>query len=382
MERDLHLFSDAVLPCLLDNQCRNGFKYLLPKRTSRFTNTQEDFMLRKFLVFVMLLACLSVFHVPATAQGDDTLVEGLNGPRGMAYDADGNLYVAEAGTGGTVVAGNAELGNGSVGGTSQITMVAPDGTQSVVVAGLPSLSTGPEGLGAVHMIVTSDSLWLVLNEGLPMLPFADSVIELDRATGRMKNFIDLYAYEQDNNPDGTDEIYSNPTDIALAGDGTLYIVDTGANTLYTWTEADGLQVFKSWGDDPVPTAIDFGPDGSIYVGFLGTGIAPGAAHVDQLDETGEVVQSFGDLSAVTDIAVMDDGTVYAVQMLQFGEQGPAPESGSVVALSADGATPVAEGLNFPYGLEETPDGNLVVSVNAAFTDPGTGAVQLITLGDM
>lgn len=339
-------------------------------------------MARKLLVFVMMLASFSVLYTPTSAQGDDVLVDGLNGPRGMAYDADGNLYVAETGTGGTAVAGTAELGTGSAGGTSQVTMVAPDGTQSVVVAGLPSLSSGPEGLGAVHMIVTSDSMWLVLNEGLPMLPFADSVIELDRTTGRIKNFIDLYTYEQDNNPDGTDEIYSNPTDIALADDGTLYIVDTGANTIYTWTEADGLQVFKSWGTDPVPTSVDFGPDGSMYVGFLGTGIAPGAAHVDQLDETGEVVQSFGNLSAVTDIAVTDDGTVYAVQMLQMGERGPAPESGSVVALSADSVTPVAEGLNFPYGLEETPDGNLVVSVNAAFTDPGTGAVQLITLGEM
>ncbi|HML24061.1 MAG TPA: ScyD/ScyE family protein [Aggregatilinea sp.] len=339
-------------------------------------------MTRKFFAFLLVLASFALLYAPTAAQ-DNVIVDGLNSPRGMAYDADGNLYVAEAGVGGSVsVAGNDELGSGTVGGTSQVTMIAPDGTQSVAVAALPSLSTGPEGLGVVHMVITSESMWLVLNEGVPMLPFADSVIELDRATGRMTNFIDLYAYEQDNNPDGTDEIYSNPTDVALADDGTLYIVDTGANTLYTWTEADGLQVFKSWGDDPVPTSVDFAPDGTLYVGFLGQGIAPGAARIDHLDANGEVIEMFGNLTAVTDIVVTDDGALYAVQMLQFGEQGPAPESGSVVAVTADGATPVQEGLNFPYGLEETPDGDLVVSVNAAFVDPGTGAVMLIPLGEM
>ena len=73
--------------------------------------------------------------------------------------------------------------------------------------------------------------------------------------------------------------------------------------------------------------------------------------------------------------VTEDGTVYAVQMADsFGDQGFNPESGSVVTVSADGIEPVAEGLNFPYGLAQSPDGGLVLSVNAAFGEPGSGMV--------
>jgi len=35
---------------------------------------------------------------------------------------------------------------------------------------------------------------------------------------------------------------------------------------------------------------------------------------------------------------------------------------------------VAEGLNYPFGIAESPDGTLVVTVNSAFSEPDTGAV--------
>ena len=93
-------------------------------------------------------------------------------------------------------------------------------------------------------------------------------MEVDLSTLRVKNYIDLHTYEVENNPDGRDEVYSNPSDVAIAEDGTAYIVDTGANTLYTWSSADGLTAVHSW-DNTVPTSIDFGPDGTIYHWIFG-----------------------------------------------------------------------------------------------------------------
>ncbi len=84
---------------------------------------------------------------------------------------------------------------------------------------------------------------------------------------------------------------------------------------------------------------------------------------------------------VTDVAVGQDGNVYAVQFASgLGETGFTPLSGSVVMVSADGITPVAEGLNFPYGIAQNADGEWAVTVNSAFGEAGSGMVLWVEEG--
>jgi sugar lactone lactonase YvrE len=203
-------------------------------------------------------------------------------------------------------------------------------------------------------------------------------MEVDKATGRIKTYIDVSGYELVNNPDEADPLDTNPNNLTWDADGNLYIVDTGANTIYSWSQEDGLTPFLVWKDDPVPTAMRFASDGTIYVGFLGQGIAPGAGHIEHWSADGQtLIETFGGLNAVTDIALDADDNVYAVQLLQFGQQGPEPNSGSVVMVSADGTTTVADGLSFPYSLAQAPDGSWAVSVNSAFIPGPVGAVVKI-----
>jgi sugar lactone lactonase YvrE len=211
--------------------------------------------------------------------------------------------------------------------------------------------------------------------------YADAIVEVDKASGRVKTFIDLWAYEAANNPDGN-EIDSNVNDIAWASDGTMYIVETGANSLYSWTADDGLQVVQVWAENPVPDSIRFASNGDIYIGFLGAGLGPGAARIEHWSaDASELIETFEGLTAVTDIALDADDNLYAVQFFQFGDQGPAPNSGSVVMVTADAITPIAENLSFPFGLAQAPDGSWAVTVNSAFLPPGSGAVVKIG-GDM
>ena len=350
-------------------------------------------MFRKsFAVPLMTLAVAALLAFPALAQDateeatmegmppvpENAVLSGLNNPRGVAYDADGTLYVMEAGAGGAEVLMATDAGNIMSGFSSKVTTLSADGTQGVAVGGLFSLGT-PEGeiLGGMHVYPAGDSLWLVLSGAGPMpSPFyMDGVVEVEKATGHIVQWIDMYAYEAANNPDGND-IDSNVNDIGWSPDGTLYIVDTGANTLFAWGE-EGLEVVQTWPDNPVPVAIEFAEDGSFYIGFLGAGLAPGAAKVEHWSADGELIETFGGLTTVTDIAIGQDGSVYAVQLLQFGEQGPMPGSGSVVMVNAEGATPVAEGLMFPYGLAQAPDGSWAVAVGSTFGPPGTGAVVIV-----
>ncbi len=320
--------------------------------------------------------------MPPAVELENVVIDGLNSPRGIAFDEAGNLYIAEGGSGGDKVVAEFDGMQATAGLTSQVTVLAADGTVSVAVPNLISGAAGPEALGAYRAVPVGGSLWLVISEQQGMTVLSDAVIEIDLATGRIKNFIDQFAYEAANNPDGTEEIYSNPSDVEQGPDGRMWIVNTGMNTLLTWAPDEGLQTHHAWTDDPVPTSVDFGSDGSIYIGFLGTGIAPGMGHVERWSAEGELLFTYEGLTAVTDILVTEDDTLYAVQLIsEFGEQGPVFNSGSIVQLTEDAVTPIAEGLPQPFGLAQNAEGNLLVSVNTAFAAPGSGAVVEIVLGE-
>jgi hypothetical protein len=81
------------------------------------------------------------------------------------------------------------------------------------------------------------------------------------------------------------------------------------------------------------------------------------------------------LNAVSDI-LLDGDTLYAVQLTVFTDQGPGP--GSVVIVTTDGATPVAEGLPAPFGIAKAADGALYVTFGTISFAPGMmgGVVRL------
>ncbi len=339
------------------------------------------------LALLLVFPALAQDEMPDMTPPENAIVSGLSSPFGINYDADGNLYVADGGTGGAIEIPadptDPTGAPGSMGFTSQILIVSPDGEPSVALGGLISIATGEGSFGVFKVYPKADSFWIVLpgNASAPQSFYGDAVMEVDKASGRIKTYIDMFAYELTNNPDEADPIDSNTTTLAWDATGMLYIIDTGGNDILTWTPDAGLSTFKVWKDDPVPTDLVFADDGTFYVGFLGQGIAPGAGHIEHWSADGQtLIETFSGLTAVTDIAIGQDGKLYAVQLLNFGEQGPMPNSGSVVEVSADGTNVVADGLNFPYSIAQAPDGSWAVSVNTAFSPPGSGAV--VTFGGM
>jgi len=338
--------------------------------------------MRKLSVLLLGLVSLLLFSVPLAAQDDIVIASGLTYPRGIAYDADGNLWVAEAGTGGTTqLEGTDEFGQPiSAGATADVLMISPDGTVTVVLPNLPSYSGGP--LGVQRVLPTENGLWLVMSEGPGISPFNTAVVQLEKVVYgeneiyRVRNFIDLLAYEIANNPDTTEEVYSNPNDIDIAPDGTVYILDTGANTLYSWAEDSGLTVFKTWDTNPVPVGFDFAEDGTVWVAFLGQGIATEAGSVKHYSADGsEELASFDGYTAVTDVLVASDGSIYFAELAGFGPGGPQDILPGTISRIVEGeVTAVAEGLNFPFALAEAPDGGIVASVGSVFVAAGDGSI--------
>lgn len=333
-------------------------------------------------VCIGLLVLMALAAAPAMAQEEmpplpgEVVLSDLGAPRALAFDADGNLLVAVAGTGGeTAVTMMGPEGEATVqiGLTGRIVSIAPDGTATDWITGFPSYASPMETLGLYRVIPHGDSVWIIFSgegAGRSGAFWSDSIVEMDPETRTVKRIINLQNFEATHDPDGNG-YDSNVTDIAWAPDGTLYITDAGGNDLLSWTEADGLQVVAAWPENPVPTAIEIAENGDLYIGFLGAGLAPGAGKIEHWSN-GELVETFAGLNAVSDI-LLDGDTLYAVQLVVFGEQGPGP--GSVVTVSADGVTPVAEGLPAPFGIAKGPDGSLYVTFGTIILGPGmTGGV--------
>ena len=338
--------------------------------------------MRKPLFFVLLLIGLFTCVFPAAAQDTNVITGGLNNPRGLYYDDNGVLWIAEAGTGGDNIA-QTEFGPIKYGSTARILTVSPGTTGAqVVLGGLPSAAEFDDIIGVSSIYVEFGGIWIVTGLGPFADPFNQALIQLDQKSLRVGEFVDLYGFEADNNPD-QDIVMSDPVDLAVSDDDTFYIVDASGNSLLTWTVSDGLQLFHAWTDLPVPTSVDVAADGSIYVGFLSPfPYAEGSARIEHWSAQGELLDTYSGLNAVTDVLLDDSGTLYAVQMASgYGDSGWIPASGSVVTVSDSGITTVADGLNFPYRLALSPDGGIAVTINSAFSAPDSGEVVALT-GEM
>jgi hypothetical protein len=336
--------------------------------------------------FICLLVLIGLAVAPVMAQDmpplpGEVVLGDLDAPRGLAFDADGNLLVAVAGSGGEVeltMPGPEGESAARLGLSGRIVSIAADGTATDVIPGFPSYAMETETLGLYRAIPNGDSLWVLFSGSGPATfgaYWTDSIVEIDRATLQTKRIINMNNFEATEDPDGNG-YDSNVADIAWGADGTLYIVDAGCNCLASWTEADGLQAIQAWPDNPVPTSIEIAENGDFYIGFLGAGIAPGAGKIEHWSG-GELVETFANLNAVSDI-LLDGDTLYAVQLVIFGEQGPGP--GSAVTVTADGVTPVAEGIPAPFAIAKGPDGALYVTYGTiVFAPDQTGGVLRLAM---
>ena len=337
--------------------------------------------MRKQVFKALIVLSLLSLAGTALAQESTVIVDGLTNPRGIAYDENGALFIAEAGTGGDVEAEGA-FGPVQTGSTSRVLAVSPDGGDpAVILDGFNSTQGFSDYVGVQAVLVDSATLWLALGDGPESFTFNRALVGLDRTSLRVHTYVDLFSFEAENNPDGED-VTSNPSDLAATGDGTVYIVDTSANALLRWNMEGGVELFTVWQDLPVPTSVDLDAEGNIYVGFLSAfPFDARTARIEKWSADGELLETFDGLTAVTDVEVAEDGTLYAVQLSNgFGDNGWNPNSGSVVTVTADGLTPVAEGLSFPYAMAFAPDGSISVTVNSSFSPAGSGQVISIPAG--
>ncbi|MFC4453836.1 ScyD/ScyE family protein [Deinococcus sonorensis] len=344
-----------------------------------------------------LLSGCTPAPVPTPAEGA-VVAQNLSGPMGVYAAGDGSVWVVDSGTAGTAGSFTVPPDPGSTtpttinyGDTAQIVHVDAAG-KSTVVASLPSLG-GPEGAeGASRITMLNGNIYVTSGhwaEGasIARLPKTAAVLKVSGTT--VTEVADVWGFEATNNPDKQVKD-SHAYGLAAGPDGNLWMTDAGGNDLLKVNPTTGaitlMAVFPNLPNtnppagvppfsEPVPTGVAFLKDGAAYVSLLpGFPFTPGASKVVRVAADGSQQDYATGLSMTTDLQTGPDGNLYAVELGQFGEQGPAPATGSIVRIRAGGVKEtVLTGLDTPTAISFNARGDAFITTGGAAA-PNTGKV--------
>jgi hypothetical protein len=344
-------------------------------------------------VGVGLLGAASSLAVTVTP-----VVKGLDNPRALAFDSDGDLFVAEAGHGGTECApepgpGGEEQCIGFTGGVSKI----DNGVAHRVVSDVVSLAgaDGSAALGLDGISILGDwRLFAVVGASSYAVPespkLSKETTEKAKAqAGRLDEFTPNGHKQVRADVGGFDFLWSkehkelvpeqfpdaNPYSVLATPQGQ-WVIDAASNTLdfvHEGTVRVGAFFPNPPKSDAVPTCLSRGPDGALYVGELtGFGNGPGTSVVWRVEKGKKPTVWASGLTAVTGCGFDTDGDFYAVEFSTLGWESFKPETGALVRVPAHSTSPVTvvSKLSFPNGFAARPHQIYVSNWSVA---PASGA---------
>jgi hypothetical protein len=434
----LHLlapFVSCVLPVMIETSSENRPQTRRAQeavvRTTRELKTKSDQIrmhARRHARWPLIAAGTAAMLIPgsayasAHAQATSTasassagrvqvVATGLNQPRRIFVEPNGDLLVSEAGLN-TVPAGCVKGSEPAcVSSSGAIAQVTPAGKVTTVISGLPSINNGktngPGSAGPSGVTLTAGKIQLLVqNENLNQKTGAETygsggvqlgdLLSAAASGGSVTVEANLGVYEGKNNPDkgaGAATFQEQPIDsdpyAVVAYDGGLAIADAAGNDvlLYKDGKLTTLAVLplvpesipagtfgknqppktSVLGAQPVPDSLAVGPDGALYIGELGGGLDVKVCSIYRLSGSQLTKYATG-FTMVGDIAFDPSGHLLVLEMDQAGLNDPAaqkglPTPGAVIRINADGThtTLATTGLEFPAGMAVTKSGTIYIT---------------------
>jgi hypothetical protein len=306
------------------------------------------------------------------------LMSGLDAPRGLAWGPEGGLYVAEAGT--PAINGpcaTVARGNNCYSGTGAVTRWLR-GRQGRVATGLPSVFNPEFGdiIGPQDVALLGRRAFVSIGWGgdpAARAQLGDLATGLGwllqlTPSGQWREVTDIAGVETEQNPAGG-PFDSNPFGL-LAEPGKRFVADAGGNSLLQ-LDANGkgsvVATFPATAAPPpfeqadaVPTEVQRGPDGALYVSTLsGVPFVPGDAKIYRIVPGGTPTVFVDGFTAITDFTFGDDGSLY---VLEYASGIFLTPPGRVVHVAPSATrTVIPVELTNPTGILVDGDGVIYVS---------------------
>ncbi|MCC2962669.1 ScyD/ScyE family protein [Massilia sp. IC2-278] len=363
--------------------------------------------MKRLSFMLATLAATSALHA---APQVEVVATGLNNPRGLAFAPNGQLFVAEAGSGGNgrclVLADGRTACYGE---TGALTRVDPRGVNPPkrIITGLPSVAGQPDGFGGTgpqNIAFSRDgraALAMGLGADAPARNgvgrkawLFGKVLQLSLHGGPVLAAADIATYEFTHNPvpGGAD---SNPNGVALAS-GQTVVADAGANAVFGIAANRSITTLAAFPPrlvpappslalppgatipmQSVPTTVVDGRDGWLYVGELtGFPFPVGGANVYRMAPDGTLLQTYA--SGFTNIVALAFDSWQRLYVLEIGNgpsfgAPPLRPPGRLIRVNPDGSrTVVYDQLFYPGGLAIGEDNAAYVTNNGVVPGPIPG----------